>query len=223
MKVTALLPMKANSDRVPGKNFRIINNKPLFRWILDELLAVPAISKVIINTDARRKISPLLAEDARVILRDRDDSICGDFVSMNKVIDDDVRNVPSDVYLMTHTTNPLITARTIGAALSKFQAEAERGDADSLFSVNEVQGRFYDKNISPINHDPNRLIRTQDLEPWFEENSCLYLFTKASFIESGSRIGKRPAMFVTPKLESIDIDDQADWELASALLSQRSD
>ena len=223
MKITALLPMKANSERVPGKNFRIINNKPLFRWILDELLAVPAISQVIINTDARHKISPLLADDSRVILRDRDDSICGDFVSMNKVIDDDVRNVPSDVYLMTHTTNPLITAGTIGAALAKFQEEAERGDADSLFSVNQVQGRFYDKNISPINHDPNRLIRTQDLEPWFEENSCLYLFTKASFVGSGSRIGKRPAMFVTPKLESIDIDDQADWELASALLSQRSD
>jgi CMP-N-acetylneuraminic acid synthetase len=57
-------------------------------------------------------------------------------------------------------------------------------------------------------------VKTQDLEPWYEENSNLYLFTRDSFKGASARIGVRPMMYVTPKSESVDIDTPADWELA---------
>jgi CMP-N-acetylneuraminic acid synthetase len=80
-----------------------------------------------------------------------------------------------------------------------------------------MQTRFYDENVKAINHDPDNLIPTQDLEPWFEENSCLYLFTKSSFEKTDARIGENPIMFETSKLESVDIDEAQDWQLAAAL------
>ena len=207
--------MKANSERVKGKNFRPLAGKPLFRWILDTLLAVPQVAQVVINTDARQVLAQNgLHEGGRVMIRDRKPELCGDLVSMNLILADDIAAVPADLYLMTHTTNPLLSADTVQRAIAALAADA---NADSLFSVNRVQTRFYRADGSAVNHDPDNLIRTQDLEPWFEENSCLYLFSQASFSSTGARIGRHPVLFETPPLESLDIDEPHDWQLVSAL------
>lgn len=217
--LVALLPMKANSERVKGKNFKNFCGKPLFRWVLDNLLLESRIDKVIINTDARSILSEYgLVDSDRVIIRDRPNHICGDFVSMNKVIEDDILNISSKTYLMTHTTNPLLTFQSINNAISRYEKVKEKG-FDSLFTVNKIQNRFYDENCRAINHDPNNLIRTQDLKPWFEENSNLYIFSKNSFKTTNSRIGKNPQMLITEPFESTDIDTPSDWELAEILVS----
>jgi CMP-N-acetylneuraminic acid synthetase len=214
-RIVALLPMKAHSERVSGKNFRVFAGKPLFRWVLDTLLMVQCIDKIVINTDARSiLVQNGLVETTRITVRDRKPELCGDFVSMNCILRDDVDNVPADIYLMTHVTNPLISAATIQAALQRFIVAEEKKQGDSLFSVNRFQARFYRKDGSAVNHDPQKLVRTQDLEPWFEENSNLYIFTKESFRTTGARIGKKPIMYETPRFESLDIDDQASWDLA---------
>ncbi len=223
-RLTALLPMKAHSARVTSKNFRPIAGKPLFRWILDALLAVDAIDRVVINTDAR----DILASnglrdgdaDGRVLIRDRKPELCGDFVSMNLVLEDDIAHVPSDHYLMTHTTNPLLSPSTISRMLQAYFNGLERAGSDSLFTVNKLQTRFYTSEGAPINHDPNELIRTQDLDPYMEENSVGYLFSPASFAATSARIGERPILFETPALESVDIDEPSDWFIAESLLQR---
>jgi CMP-N-acetylneuraminic acid synthetase len=217
-KLVALLPMKAHSARVTGKNFRPFAGKPLFRWILESLLALPEIEQVVINTDARDiLLQNGLADTDRILIRDRKPELCGDFTSMNKVLGDDVANVPSELYLMTHTTNPLLSSLTMARALLFFEKALSKGEADSLFTVNPFQSRFYRKDGSAVNHDPNNLIRTQDLEPWFEENSNLYLFSGESFRATNARIGRKPILFPTPRLESVDIDDQEGWNLAELI------
>lgn len=214
-RIVALLPMKANSVRVFGKNFRDFCGKPLFRWILDTLLSVEEIDQVIINTDARHILAENgLVETDRIVIRDRKPEICGDHVSMNLVLADDVANVPADLYLMTHTTNPLMSADTIRKAIAAFLEGQAQGKADSLFTVDKVQTRFYRADCSPVNHDPDNLIPTQNLEPWFEENSNLYIFTAESFAKTKARIGKLPMMFEGPYFESVDIDTPADWDFA---------
>lgn len=214
-KIVALLPMKANSQRVKGKNFREFCGKPLFRWILDTLLSVDEIDQIIINTDARHILAENgLIETDRIVIRDRKPEICGDHVSMNLVLANDIANVPADMYLMTHTTNPLMSADTIQKAIAAFQQAKANGTADSLFTVDKVQTRFYRADCSPVNHDPDNLIPTQDLEPWFEENSNLYIFTADSFAKTNARIGKKPMMYEGPYFESVDIDTPADWDFA---------
>jgi CMP-N-acetylneuraminic acid synthetase len=219
MKVVALMPLKANSERVKGKNFRDFGGKPLFRWMLDTLKSVSQIDAVVINTDAREILSEnRLIEDERVIIRDRKLEICGDFVSMNVIINDDIQNIDADIYLMTHTTNPLLSRKSVEAAISQFKTALKSGKADSLFTVNKVQERFYNADAAALNHDPNNLIRTQDLEPWYQENSNLYLFTKESFNLSNARIGKKPMMLETAPFESTDIDTPDDWDLAEVMV-----
>ena len=216
-RIVALLPMKANSERVRGKNFRDFCGKPLFRWMLDTLLEVEEIDQVIINTDARAILAQNGLVDAeRVQIRDRKPEICGDLVSMNLVIADDIANVEADIYLMTHTTNPLMSADTVRQAIAAFRSAQAEDRADSLFTVDKVQTRFYRSDCSPVNHDPNNLIRTQDLEPWFEENSNLYIFTRDSFARTNARIGAKPMMHEGPFFESIDIDTPQDWDLRSS-------
>lgn len=218
-KVVALLPMKANSERVKGKNFRELAGKPLFRWILDELLAVKEIDLIVINTDARSILEENgLVETDKIIIRDRKEELCGDFVSMNLILEDDIKAVEADTYIMTHTTNPLISAATIEKGLNEYHAA---NDKDSLFTVNKIQTRFYREDCSAVNHDPDNLIRTQDLEPWFEENSCLFYFSADSFAKTSARIGENPMMMVTPPLESLDIDEPHDWEMVAALAEFR--
>ena len=217
-RTVALLPMKANSERVKGKNFRSFNGKPLFRWMLDTLLSIDDIDEVIINTDARHVLPDNgLVDCPRVRIRDRRPEICGDFVSMNLVIADDIANVPADIYLMTHTTNPLLSAASIRGSLAMYRRGLAEGTGDSVFTVNKFQTRFYRADSSAINHDPKVLLRTQDLEPWFEENSNLYVFSAASFASTQARIGQHPLMYEMGRSESVDIDDQESWYIAEAM------
>lgn len=222
MSTIALLPMKAHSSRVKNKNFRLFAGKPLFQWILDTLLELEEIDRIVINTDARSVLMDHgLVESDRILIRDRKPELCGDEVSMNLVLADDVANVPADTYLMTHTTNPLLSRMTVRSALARFAEGREKEEGDSLFTVNRHQTRFYRANGGPVNHDPGNLIPTQDLEPWYEENSCLYLFTAGSFAKTGARIGEAPLFFETPALESVDIDTEVEWHHAEVLALSR--
>jgi CMP-N-acetylneuraminic acid synthetase len=219
----ALMPLKAHSERIPGKNFRSFGGKPLFRWMLDTLLATEDVDLIVINTDARAELEANgLEPNPRILVRERKPELCGDFVSMNAVIADDVESVAASTYLMTHTTNPLLSRATIVAALAAYKEGLANGTCDSLFTVNRFQTRFYRADGSAVNHNPAQLLRTQDLEPWYEENSNLYIFSAESFRRTGARIGAKPILFETLRKESMDIDDQDGWDIAEAVAKARS-
>ncbi|MEJ2619924.1 MAG: acylneuraminate cytidylyltransferase family protein [Candidatus Thiodiazotropha sp.] len=219
MRIVALLPIKANSVRVTGKNFRSLNGKALFRWILDTLLSIEIIDLVVINTDAVEILKQHgITSTHRLLIRNRPAELRGDEVSMNLILADDISKISADLYLMTHATNPLISDKTIENAITTFQQSNQQND--SLFSVDKIQARFYRADGSPINHDPNNLIQTQQLEPWYKENSNIYLFTYESFMQTKSRVGLNPILFETPLIESIDIDSYDDFELCEIISAQ---
>ena len=151
MTTIALVPMKAHSERVTGKNFKNLAGKPLFRWILDTLIAVESIDQIVINTDAKDILDEngLVASD-RVIIRERRPEICGDHVSMNLIIQDDLQATEADTYIMTHTTNPLLSSETVAKALDEFKAAKHSTRADSLFGVTKFQTRFYQQMVHPL-------------------------------------------------------------------------
>ena len=218
VKCTAILPMKINSNRVKGKNFKNFAGKPLYSWILNTLLNVEEIEKIIINTDAKEiLIKDELIQNDKIKLIERPKYLCGDEVSMNKIIEYDLSHTYSDVFVMTHTTNPLLSKETISACINEYILKKKLSNYDSLFTVNAIQTRFYTKNGKPINHNPKKLIPTQELDKIYEENSNLYIFSKESFLSTSSRIGKNPILFETPKNEAIDIDTNDEWEMAESM------
>jgi CMP-N-acetylneuraminic acid synthetase len=215
LKVAALLPIKDHSERVPGKNFKSFCGKPLYHHIIRTLDRTYAVDQIVINTDSERILleAPTLSPKVKVHMRPAE--LRGDFVSTNAIFAHDISLLDADLYLQTHATNPLLKAETIAHALKQF-VDSD-GHYDSLFSVTEFYSRFYDKDGKAVNHDPGKLIRTQDLPPLYEENSCLYLFSKESFAKTQARIGKTPLIYPTPRLESVDIDDDVTWRIAELL------
>ncbi|MDY6823764.1 MAG: acylneuraminate cytidylyltransferase family protein [Thermodesulfobacteriota bacterium] len=221
MKVTALVPMKGHSERVPRKNLAPFMGRPLCHWILTALMSAETIDEIVVDTDSSEVERAVKRLSDSIVVIPRPVAICGDYISMNQVIGHDVQNTDADVYLQTHSTNPLLSWETIDSAVQEFMAQAAEGNIDSLFSVTRHQGRFFDKDLSPVNHDPATLVPTQHLDPLFEENSNLYIFTRQSFETTGARIGRRPAMFETPAFESFDIDTPDDFLLAEVVARGR--
>lgn len=219
INIIALLPMKGNSERVPDKNLKSFCGRPLYHRVLDVLLQSKYITKVIVNTDSQRiKDDINSAYNEKVIVHDRPNSIQGDFVSMNEIIKYDIYNSEGDFYFQTHSTNPLLKVTSVDTAIEKMILFSEEDTYDSLFSVTKIQTRLYNAEGRPVNHNPEELLRTQDLPPLYEENSNFFIFTKESFIENGNkRIGKEPYMFEIDKIEAVDIDEPQDFVIAEAI------
>ena len=211
----AIVPMKRHSERVPGKNVRRLAGEPLFFWILQTLSRVAAIGRIVVDTDGE-EIAAAVRQRFDVDVSMRPERLRGDFVPTNDLIEHLLSQFPEHHrVLQTHATNPLLQPETVRTAIRRFEAQ---DTCDSLFSVTRLQTRLYDANGRAVNHDPSRLLRTQDLPPMFEENSNLYLFTRQSFARTASRIGRQPLLFEMSKLEALDIDEESDFLLAEALM-----
>ena len=182
------------------------------------LLNSKHIDLVVINTDSELVKSDIIKNfEEKVILIDRNEDIRGNYISMNKVLEQDIEKVNADLYIQTHSTNPLLLTETIDKAIDKMLLiKEDSGLYDSIFSVTKTQKRFYNEDATPMNHDPKMLV-TQHLTPIFEENSCFYIFTKQSFLNNQSRIGMKPLMFEIDKIESTDIDEKEDFIIAESL------
>lgn len=213
-KVVALVPMKGHSERVSNKNLRSFAGEPLFYRILQALERSKTIKGVYINTDSE-EIARKAKENFDVNIIWRPEELRGDFVSMNKIIKCDLSQIDSEHFIQTHATNPLLTNMTIDAAVEKYFNNLDK--CDSLFSVTRLQVRLYDKELKPVNHNPEELIRTQDLQPVYEENSNFYIFSRGSFKATERRIGLNPCIYEVNKIEALDIDEEEDFLLAESV------
>jgi N-acylneuraminate cytidylyltransferase len=216
-KITALVPMKGHSERVPNKNIKPIAGKPCFHWIVETLSKSKYINEIVINTDSE-EIAKSAKENFDVTILDRPDFLLGDMVSIQPLIEYDLSQTDGEYYLQTHSTNPLVTTETIDKAIEEFFAQNEY---DALFTVTPIKTRFYWPDGTGINHDTKHLIRTQDLEPIYEENSCFYIFSKKINKKIKNRLGLNPMMFPMNRLEAADIDDIEDFYWAEFLLLRK--
>lgn len=219
MKLAALVPMRHHSQRVPGKNYRLLAGKPLFHHILESLLAVPEIETVAVDTDSQPVMEGVQRFFPTVKLIERPEHLRADDIPMNEILLHDTAQVQADYYLQTHSTNPLLRADTISHGIQMFMSEYPK--YDSLFSVTRWQTRLYFKDGRAINHNPLELLQTQDLPPVYEENSCLYLFTRANLERKKHRIGDHPFMLEIEKNEAWDIDEELDFEISDFLMQRK--
>jgi CMP-N-acetylneuraminic acid synthetase len=218
-RIIALVPMRHHSQRVPGKNYRTLAGKPLYQHILETLLSVPEIGQVLVDTDSGPVLEGLRKDFPQVRLVERPENLRADTISMNEILLYDTSLAEADFYLQTHSTNPLLQAETISKAIQAFLADFPAHD--SLFSVTRLQTRLYDRDGHALNHDPNVLIQTQDLPPVYEENSCMYIFTRENLARRRNRLGERPKMFEIEAAEAWDIDEELDFAICDFLMKQR--
>ena len=216
LRLVALVPMRHASARVPEKNYRPLAGRPLYEYILQTLQAVPEIDAIAVDSDSPIILRGVAAAFPRVRLIERPGHLRGEQVPMNEVLLHDVSQIQARYYLQTHSTNPLLQAATVSRAIAAFYAA--QPEPDSLFSVTPLHTRLWGADGRPLNHDPQELIRTQDLPPIYEENSCLYIFPREPFLQRRNRLGPSPLLFTIERPEAWDIDEPLDFEIIERLI-----
>lgn len=218
-RLVALMPMRHSSERVPGKNYRPFGDgRPLFHHMVEVMRSCRLIDKIVIDTDSPTIKQQCEERFPEVVVIDRPQHLLGGMTPMNDVLLHDVSQVQSEFYLQTHSTNPLLTVETLQKAVHTFFENYPI--YDSLFSVTRTQTRFWDSLARAVNHNPAILLRTQDLPPLYEENSCLYIFEGRTLKERHNRIGIRPFLFEIERIEAQDIDEEIDFLVADLIYRQ---
>ena len=181
VRVTVIIPIRHVSQRIQGKNYRILGNKPLYRHILETLIESRKITNIIIDTNSSivkegcehwRSKSEKVKK--KLNIWDRPEELSSENLSVNVLIRrilDDKRLPSTDIFLHTHVTNPFLTIQTIEAAINTFLEGFRNNNCDSLISVNQLLTRLYNAEKQPINHYPKNLVQTQKLPHIYEDNS----------------------------------------------------
>lgn len=210
MKTVAMVPIKMNNVRLPNKNILCFDNgDPLCTYILKTLLKVNEINQIYVYCSDER-IKEYLPQGVQFLKR----STCldQDTTKINEVISSFVKEIDSDVYILTHATAPFVKKDSLEKAVCAVTKEGY----DSALAVRKIQD-FMWKDGKPFNYDIKAIPRTQDLEPYFIETSGFYVFTKKIAKASGCRVGNKPKLIEVDEMESVDIDEKEDFEFANLL------
>lgn len=217
--IKALLFMKGHSARVARKNVKPLCGRPLLCWILEALSKSRYIEEIVLNTDDE-EIARHAKDAFDVTIHWRPDYLLT--ITSNEasqIMAHDLSIMDGEHFLQTHSTNPLLKTETIDRAVETYFENIK--NHDSLFSVTPLQKRFYWPDGRPVNHDPANMIKTQELPYIYEENSCIYMFSRHVFEKYGRRFGQSPYMFAMDPYESVDIDEPIDFSVAEALMKER--
>lgn len=212
MKVTAFVPLKLNNERLPGKNTkRFSNGRALCTFILEVLSGVNGLDQVYVfcsDPSVRSLTDPF----AKFLSRSK--QLDADATSINDVIGAFASKVESDIYVLAHATAPFISSSTIEKAIEA----VSNGEHDCAFTVTKVQ-EFLWKAQEPLNYNPAKVPRTQDLDLIYQETTGIYVYTKTVLDTTGGRIGSSPAFIEVNKIEAVDINEELDFIVADTVLS----
>lgn len=210
MKIVAIVPMKLNNRRLPQKNTkRFTNGKPLCSYILSTLLEIDKIDEVYVYC-SNPEIKEFIPNKVKFL--QRSESFDKDTTSMTEVLTCFTKEVPADIYVMTHTTAPFISKESIQKGLESVVS----GKYDSSFAAKKLQDFLWMEG-KPFNYTLDNIPRTQDLQPIYEETSGFYIYTHDVMTELHRRIGENPFIVEIGEIESIDIDEAEDFIIADAV------
>lgn len=213
MKTVALIPIKLESKRVPGKNIKLFfDGTPLMHFIQKACLDAKTIDEVYIycsDEAVKKYILP------KVKFLQRPEYLNGDNMNANDFIKEFIKTVDADIYVNAHATSPFAKSETIDDCVRHVIS----GKYDSAFCA-EALRTFMWENGKPINFDPDHFPRTQDLPLIYGETSIAYVFTKESFMKHKRRLGSHPFIKEVDRIEAMDIDYPEDFEICNAIYKE---
>lgn len=210
MKIAACVPIKLNNERCPGKNTRLLGDKPLISYVLDELSNVELLDEVYVFCSSA-EIEQYLSGRAKHLVRPKYlDEPTSNFT---QIFTEFMDRVDADIYVYAHATAPFVKAETMTECIEKVMG----GEYDSAFTATMIQD-FLWKNGKPLNFDAQNLPRSQDIEPIFRETSGVYAFTKETFKKLKRRVGDKPYIKEVSQKEAVDINTEDDFIFAQKML-----
>ena len=210
MKTVAIVPMKLNNQRLPQKNTKsFTNGKPLCYYILSTLLSSDKIDEVYVYC-SNPDIKDFIPEGVKYLKRS--ENLDKDTTKMNEVLSCFAKDVPADVYVMTHTTAPFVKKESIEKGIEMVLS----GEYDSSFAAKKLQD-FLWQDGKPYNYCLDNIPRTQDLPVIYEETSGFYIYKSDVITKLNRRIGDKPYIVEVSEIESVDIDEAEDFMIADAI------
>ena len=210
MKTVAFVPIKFNNERLPGKNTKAFTNgKPLISYILNTLLTVKSVDEIYVYC-SNEAIVEFLPEGVKFLKRDEYLDLAT--TSFNEVLTTFADIIDADIYVLTHATAPFIKAESFENAITALKT----GKYDSALSVRKLQ-EFLWKDGKPFNYNPERIPRTQDLEPMFTETCGMYVYTADLIKDRKRRVGDKPFLVEVSEIEACDINNPNDFVIADAI------
>ena len=218
MKYQIIIPARANSKRLPGKNMKLLSNKPLIQYSIDFALRHFSKDVVWVNTDDKEIIKYAKLKGVNTLLRP--DDLALDITTTVDVLKYQVnhfkeQNIVCDAIILLQPTNPFREDDLLKEAIKKFQESGRNSLA--TFSISEKKlGKIEDGFFKPTNYFPGQ--RSQDLEKAYFENGVLYITKRESILE-GKIITDDVYPIVCKNTEStVDIDYLRDFVYAESLL-----
>ncbi|MBQ2191453.1 MAG: acylneuraminate cytidylyltransferase [Clostridia bacterium] len=210
MSIIAIMPIKLQNERLPGKNTKLLGDKPLLQYELLSLAETGLCDRICVYC-SDEAVCPFLPEGVEFIKR----PACLDLPTANfsQIFESFMNTVDADIYVYAHATAPYITVDTMRQCIEAVVS----GEYDSAFCAVKIQD-FLWKDGEPLNFDAANIPRSQDLDPVFRETSGVYVFTKAVFEKLHRRIGAKPFVKEVSFKEAVDINNPEDFALAEALL-----
>lgn len=212
MKIVAFVPMKLQSQRLPNKMLLPLGNQLLFQHIFNTLLNVKKEIDIDIYCYCSDDSIKSRLPDTIKFLK-RDPKLDRDETLGIEIYESFVNQINADIYILCHATSPFLQEASLLKGITKILNE----DHDSALAVSRIQTFCWYDN-KPLNYDLTNVIRTQDIKPILYETSAFYMFKKNILLEHKRRIGFNPYLVETDRIESIDIDEQIDYDLASKIL-----
>ena len=214
MKVIAFIPIKFNSQRVPGKNIKLLfDGTPLMHLIQKTLLKVREIDEIYCYC-SNEAVKEYLLDGIQWLKRDSKYDL--DNASPNELHESFCKQKKADIYVISHTTSPFTSPESISACIKKVAS----GGYDSAVLAKELKEFLY-KDGKPFNFSLTKIPRTQDLEAIYEEVNGAYVFSKEVMEKYHSRSGGRIYIHPISKIEGIDIDYPDDFALADAVYKNK--
>ncbi len=210
-KIVAVMPIKLNNERLPGKNTKLLGNKPLLQYELNTLLQIKEISEIIVYC-SNKEIVTYLPEGVRFV--ERPEYLDLPTANFTQIFETFMSAYDADIYIYAHATAPFIKESTVRKCIDAVLKD----EYDSAFCAEKIQDYLW-KNGEPLNFDAENLPRSQDLEVMYRETSGVYVLKKEVFQKYKRRIGKKPFICEVDAKERIDINTYNDFLLAEKFLN----
>ncbi len=221
MKKVAIIPLRAGSKGIPGKNKKKLLGRPLFSWILGEAI-FSNLDKIYIFTDDENIIDFVKKEytwtdKVEIMLRSKESATDTASTEIGMKEFAERINYDFDILCLLQATSPLTSREDINNCLDKIIKE----NYDSALTVVNTMRFIWNENGESINYDFNNRPRRQDFKGLLVENGAVYTTTKEQFLESGIRIGRKVAVVKMPEDTLTEIDEKEDWIIMEKLLENR--
>ncbi|MCD7889648.1 MAG: acylneuraminate cytidylyltransferase [Oscillospiraceae bacterium] len=211
MNIVSIMPIKLNNERLPGKNTKMLGDKPLLQYELDSLKATGLLDSINVYCSDEAVI-PYLPDGVNFIKRP--EYLDLPTSNFSQIFDNFMKTVDADIYVYAHATAPYITVDTMRQCIEAVVS----GEYDSAFCASKIQDYLW-QNGEPLNFDATNVPRSQNIKPIYRETSGVYAFTKEAYQKCHRRIGLKPFVKEVSFKEAVDINNPEDFALAKALLN----